>query len=123
MQKPRLHRLAVGTLLALIAPLALAADIAGTWTITFEGAQGTRTNELTVVQTETGYSGSLTGQRGTTELESIAVEGADFSFSFTMQAPAGELDITYSGTVSGDTLTGTIAAPMGSVPFTGARKE
>lgn len=119
----RKARFLLATVVAMLAPLALANGLVGKWTITFEGAQGTRTNELTVVEADDGYTGSLVGQRGTTELASISVDGESFSFSFTMQTPAaGELAITYSGTVSGDTMSGNIETPMGGIPFTGVRE-
>lgn len=119
----RRTRLLLATIAVMIAPVAFAKDVVGTWTITFEGAQGARTNELIVVEADGAFTGSLTGRLGTAPLPSISVDGSSFSFAFTMTTPAGELEVTYSGTVSGDTMSGTIETRMGSVPFNGVRKD
>ena len=116
-------RLILAPLVALLGPVALAGGSAGTWTITVENPQGSRTSELTVAEAEGGYSGSLVGQRGTAELQSINVEGDSFSFTLTMETRMGEFELTYSGTVSGDTLSGNIETSMGGRPFTAVRKE
>lgn len=107
----------------LLAPAALAAGLVGTWTLTGEGRDGPTTSELTVTEADGGYAGTVTGQRGTAELQSITVDGDSFSFVITMQTRMGDLDLTYSGTVSGDTLTASIETPMGSRPVTGVRKQ
>ena len=116
-------RLALTMIVALIGPCAFAAGLAGTWTLTSEGRQGTNTSELTVAATEDGHTGSLAGRRGTAELQSVAVDGDSFSFTVTMETRMGNFDLEYKGTVSGDTLTGTIETPMGDRPFKGTRKE
>lgn len=116
-------RLILATVVALLAPAAFAGGLAGMWTITVENPQGSRTSELTVAEAEGGYAGSLVGQRGTTELQSISVEGDSFSFTLTMETRMGEIELKYSGTVSGDTLSGSIETRMGGRAFTGVRKE
>ena len=98
------------------------AELAGTWALTSEGRQGTNHSVLTVEQTEDGYTGSITGRRGTRELSDLTVDGDSFSFTFMMRAPMGLIELTYSGTVSGDTLSGSIGAPVGDRPFSGTRK-
>ena len=109
---------------ALLGTSALAAGLVGTWTITVEAREGPRTSEFTVSESEGGYTGSLTGQLGTAELQSIRIEdGGDFSFSLTMETRMGDFEIVYSGTVSGDTLSGRVETPLGTRPFTGVRKE
>ena len=40
-----------------------------------------------------------------------------------MRTPMGMIDLTYSGTVAGDSVSGTVATPMGERPFAGERKE
>ena len=116
-------RLIAAAAAALAASAAFAEGLVGTWTLTGEGRDGPTTSELTVTEADGGYAGSLTGRRGTAELESVTVDGDSFSFVITMQTRMGDLELTYSGTVSGDTLTASIETPMGSRPVTGVRKE
>ena len=111
--------------LAAIAALALTshADVAGRWALTSEGPRGTSHSVLTIEQTEDGYRGSIAGQRGARDLPAIAVDGDSFSFELTMPTRMGEIDLAYTGTVSGDTVSGTIATPLGERPFSGIREE
>lgn len=108
-----------------VAGLALAtqADVAGRWALTSEGMRGTNRSVLTIERTEEGYRGSIAGQRGARDLPAIAVDGDSFSFELTLPTRMGEIDLTYTGTVSGDTVSGTIATPMGQRPFSGTREE
>lgn len=110
---------------AAIVALALAAhaDVTGQWALTSEGMRGTNRSVLTIERTEDGYRGTIAGQRGTRDLSALAVDGDDFSFELTMPTRMGAIDLTYTGTVSGDTVSGTIATPMGERPFSGTRKE
>lgn len=98
------------------------AEVAGIWALTSEGPRGTNRSELTIERTEDGYHGVLEGQRGTRKLPAINVDGDSFSFELTMQTRMGDIDLSYTGTVSGDTVSGTIATPMGERPFSGTRK-
>lgn len=111
--------------LAAIAAIGIAAhaEVAGSWALTSEGVRGTNRSVLTIERTDDGYHGVLEGQRGSRELPAIAVDGDSFSFELTMQTRMGEIDLSYAGSVSGDTVSGTIATPMGERPFTGTRKE
>ena len=98
------------------------AELAGTWALTSEGRQGANRSVLTVEQTEDGYTGSIAGRRGTRDVSALTVDGDSFSFTLMMRAPMGLTERTYSGTVSGDTLSGSISTPAGDRPFSGTRK-
>ena len=98
------------------------AELAGAWALTSEGRQGSNHSVLTVEQTEDGYTGSIAGRRGTREVSDLTVDGDSFSFTFMMRAPMGLIELTYNGTVSGDTLSGSISTPVGDRPFSGTRE-
>lgn len=110
---------------AAIAAIGIAthAEVAGSWALESEGFRGTNRSTLTIERTGDGYRGVLEGQRGTRELPSIAVDGDGFSFELTIRSRMGEIDLGYTGTVSGDTVSGTITTPMGQRPFSGTRKK
>jgi hypothetical protein len=52
----------------------------------------------------------------------IVVDGAAFSFKRTLETPQGALELTYTGTVDGDAMTGVANSAFGPVAFTGTRK-
>ncbi len=110
---------------AAIAAIGIAthAEVAGSWALTSEGGRGTNRSTLIIERTAEGYRGTLEGQRGTRELPSIAVDGESFSFELTVRPLMREINLTYAGTVSGDTVSGTITTPRGERPFSGTRKE
>ena len=114
---------ALTMVLALVLGSAAFADPAGVYAITMETRQGMQTLELVIEATERGYSGALNGGRGGDRvIESIDVEGDRFEFPLKVETPMGELNLTYSGTVAGDDVTGNIETPMGTRPFSGSRK-
>ena len=96
--------------------------LVGSWQLRVEGRMGVQTPTLAIVENDGVFSGKIGGDRGTLDIEVIEVEGQSFSFPFTMSTPLREFTLIYSGTRDGDTLTGTVEAPRGPVPFTGERK-
>ena len=103
--------------------LAAHAEVAGKWAITWEGFRGTNRNVLTLEETDDGYQAHIAGPRGERTIDAVAVDGDTFSFDLSMRTRMGMIDLTYSGTVAGDSVSGTVATPMGERPFTGERKE
>lgn len=97
------------------------AEIAGVWTLTVETPRGTQHPTLTITSTPTGYTGVYTGARGELPIARIEADGDNFSFPLTVTMPMGEVELKYSGTVTGDSVAGEIGNPMGSVPFVGVR--
>ena len=96
--------------------------LVGAWQLRVEGRMGVQTPTLVVVENDGVFSGKIGGERGNLDIEVIEVEGQSFTFPFTMSTPIREFTLIYSGTRDGDTLTGTVEAPRGPVPFTGNRK-
>lgn len=115
----------LATTLAIIGTTAFAEGLVGTWTLTSEGREGQPVSaELTVTKADDGYAGNIVGpQGGISELNSIEIDGNSFSFVRPVEGPMGEMDLDYSGTVDGDTLTGEVEALFQSRPITGVRKE
>lgn len=54
-------------------------------------------------------------------ISDVSVEGADFSFKRALTTPQGPMNLAYSGTVDGDTLTGQIVSDFGPIALTGTR--
>ena len=64
-------RVILATAIALAGRAALADGLVGTWTITTTNPEGPTVSELVLTKTEDGYTGVISGPRGTAELLSI----------------------------------------------------
>ena len=97
----------------------MAAD--GTWNLTMQTPMGERRSTLTLSTA----SGTLTGQQeaegNTTDIAEGTVNGNDLSWKVSITNPM-PLTLTFSGTVDGNSLTGSADTGMfGSFPFQGTR--
>jgi hypothetical protein len=116
-------------LATVLAAPAFGQSFVGTWTATAVTPGGGVSETLSVVKTAGGYEvtaklvgaaeGSPTAGPGT----DVVVEGERFSYKRKLATPDGELVITYSGLVSGDTFTGTVEMGGFQVPYNGVRAK
>ena len=117
-----------------------AQNVAGMWEISYETGRGTRTQTLTLTVDGMMLTGTVTftggGRRGggggggpqSIEISDGKIDGSSFSFTVTRTFGDNSIVQSYSGTVDGMTLTGTIEGggrggggqPR---PFTGKRPE
>lgn len=110
-------------LFAGLASPAFAQSFVGTWTATADSPAGKVSETVTVVKTQDGYSitAKLIGvPEGTPEAgpgTDIVLNGDDFSY----KRSVGDLVITYTGVVSGNTFTGTVVLGEYKIPYTGVR--
>jgi hypothetical protein len=92
-------------LLALLATVALAADISGKWTGDMPGRGGeTAPATFTFKVDGDKLTGSLTGPQGDIPLQEGKVAGDQISFSTTLDFGGNSIKIVYKGTVSGDQI-------------------
>ena len=113
-------------LLAALGALAMAAvattNVAGTWDLTVTTQAGTGTPTLVLVQDGENLSGTYTGRFGESAIKGTCKDGA-ITFSFAVNGPMGSAEVTYTGKVEGDAMSGSMQ--MGSIAggtFTGKRK-
>ncbi|HTR46695.1 MAG TPA: hypothetical protein VMM16_04830 [Verrucomicrobiae bacterium] len=90
-------------LLALAAP-ALAADIGGQWTATFNTQVGEQHYVFTFKVDGEKLTGTAKSDNGTSEIQNGSVKGDDVSFCENLNYQGQELKITYTGKVSGDEI-------------------
>lgn len=106
--------------LAHIAP-AQDAKVAGSWDFSAPGRDGNMvTQTLTLQQDGTKLSGTMKGPRGEAPLTGT-ISGNNLSFSITRTTPNGEIKIDYTGTVSGDSIKGTLSVMGNTVDWTAKR--
>ena len=110
-------------------------DVTGTWEISWETPRGTTTTTFLFEQDGTALTGTAQmamrgrpgggGGEGTREVEITdgKVEGNTITFSMAMGMGERSMAFTFKGTVTGDTMEGTMTTARGENPFTGKRKE
>jgi hypothetical protein len=97
-------------------------NVTGTWELTSETPRGTVTSTLVFEQDGTALEGSMESQRGTVEFDGGTVEGNTIAFTIVRSGMGGRtFEMTYTGTVEGDKITGTMSTPRGEQPWTAKR--
>jgi hypothetical protein len=97
----------------------MAAD--GTWNLTMQTPMGERRSTLTLSTADGTLSGKQEAEGDTTDIADGTVSGDDVSWKVSITNPM-PLTLTFSGTVNGNSLTGTADTGMfGSFPFEGTR--
>lgn len=96
--------------------------VAGTWTMTNEGRNGTVTNTLTLTQDGSTLKGSMKGANGNeVPLDSGSIDGNNITFTVTRTGRNGQVMVTYKGTVDGKMMKGTFNAGQNDVDWTATK--
>jgi hypothetical protein len=90
-----------------------AVDVSGVWEITSETPRGTMTRKVTFEQDGSSLNGTMETQMGTVPIQNGLVEGNKISFTVVFSRGDRSFEMTYSGTVDGDTAKGTVQMPRG----------
>lgn len=96
-------------------------SIIGKWILNIDTPRGIQHPTLTIFETNGALSGTYESFRGPLDITSVTAEGNQFSFPLTITVPIGDIEVTYTGTVDGDQMTGLVRNPRGEVPFSGQR--
>ena len=98
------------------------ANVAGEWSLTVEGPNGTGTPSVTFKQDGANLTGTYKGRFGESPLKGT-VKGNDINFVATINAQGQEIPLTYAGAVDGDAMKGKVKfGEMGEGTFTGKKK-
>jgi hypothetical protein len=84
-----------------------ATNVSGTWNATVETQAGTGSPSFVLKQDGENLTGTYKGQFGEAPLKGT-VKGNDISFAFKVDAQGQSLDITYTGKVNGDSMSGKV---------------
>jgi hypothetical protein len=98
-----------------------AVDVTGTWEITSESPRGTMTRNVTFEQEGDKLTGSIETRSGSVPIQQGSIDGNKISFTVVFSRAGNDFEMTYTGTVNGDTAKGTFQTPRGEVPWTGKR--
>ena len=115
--------LAVSAAAVLLATSAIAADanVAGEWELTVESQMGTSNPHFSLKQDGAKVSGTYKGMLGEAPVTGV-VKGNEVTLNLQVNAQGMDLEITYSGTVDGATMQGTVKlGDMGEGKFTGKK--
>ena len=124
--------MAAGASLIAVPSLAANSPVVGVWnteavtdfgtfkaTMTIAEAEGAYTIDIKDVPLE-GAPPSPPSPPGA--VTDVVVDGTMFSFKRKLTTPQGEMNLTYTANVSGDTLTGEVNSDFGPIAMTGTRK-
>jgi hypothetical protein len=95
--------------LTLVAGMAWAGDVSGTWVAEFTTPNGqTRESTFTFEVDGEALTGTVSGRSGDTPIEGGKIVGDEISFSVTRDFGRGEMKFLYEGTLSGDEIPMTV---------------
>jgi hypothetical protein len=98
------------------------AQVAGTWTLSSPGRGGNMQNSaLTLKQDGQKLTGTLAGARGGDAPLTGTVTGNNITFSVTRTTQNGEMTIQYTGTVSGDSMKGSLTMGQNTRDWTATK--
>lgn len=106
-------------------------DVTGNWEITSESPRGIRVIPITFAQEGATVTGSTEMRGSAVEIQDGKIEGNTLTFRIVMSSGERTMEQSYTATVTGDTMEGTISMPAGGMggggggdrPFTAKRVE
>ena len=104
-------------------PAAKVTDVTGTWELNVESPMGSRASDAIFTQTGETLGGKMVSSRGEVPLTGT-VSGDAVKFGINVNVQGQNLQIDYSGTVTGDTMSGTVVfGSFGDGKWTGKKKH
>ncbi|HUP61494.1 MAG TPA: amidohydrolase family protein [Thermoanaerobaculia bacterium] len=102
-----------------------ASPIDGTWNVTVRAPQGSIAMSVTLHAEDGKLTGTYSGDRGSGEIRSGSFDGSAFelTISASAQNEAETTDWVFRGTLSADTMQGTVSTTLGTFDFSGSRSR
>ena len=98
-------------------------DVSGTWELNVESPMGSRASDAIFTQTGETLGGKMVSPRGETPLTGM-ISGETVKFGINVNVQGQNLQIDYTGTVTGDTMSGTVVfGSFGDGKWTGKKKQ
>jgi hypothetical protein len=103
-------------------PAAKVTDVTGTWELNVESPMGSRASDAIFTQSGETLAGKMVSPRGEVPLKG-SMAGDAIKFGINVNVQGQDLQIDYSGTVTGDTMSGTVVfGSFGDGKWTGKKK-
>lgn len=103
---------------------AAASPIDGTWALTVRAPQGSVSIQVTLTAEDGQLTGTFSGDRGSGDIRGGSFDGNAFAFTISANAENAEsTDWAFSGTLSGDAMSGTVSTTLGSFEFSGSKSK
>ncbi len=100
-----------------------AAQVGGMWDLSISTPQGDQNVTMTLTQTGSSFSGSMTSQMGTQTVDAGSVDGRRATWSISMTMGGQAFTISFNGEVDGNRIRGSASmGDMGSFTFTGEKR-
>lgn len=101
-----------------------ASAVDGTWALSVRAPQGNVSITVTLRAESGRISGTFSGDRGSGDIRGGSFDGTNVSFTIAAQSEGEEAsDWVFRGTLSGTSMTGTVATNLGSFDFSGSKSE
>ena len=114
--------LALAFALSLPYPAIAQVDVTGDWVVTVESPQGTTSIDATMKQAGEDLTGSITSPMGSVDFKGKVIKDA-LNVKYNLELQGNSIEITMTGTVAGDSITGNLNfGGMGDVPWTAKKK-
>src|SRR6185295_10624653 len=95
--------------------------IDGTWALTVRMPQGSASIQVTLRAEDGKLTGSFSGDRGSGEVKGGSFDGTTVDFTITPTASEAEAsDWAFHGTLTGDTMSGTVTTALRNFEFSGS---
>ena len=103
---------------------AAAAPIDGSWSLNVSAPQGSVSIQVTLRAEDGRLTGTFSGDRGSGDIRGGTFDGTAFEFTISANAPDAEsTDWVFRGTVSGDSVSGSVSTTLGSFEFSGSKSK
>ncbi len=97
-------------------------QVAGTWNITIEAPGQELPVTLILTQQGDKITGQMqAGQLGNSDIKNGIVTTGGISFDATVNFGGQSIDLSVSGKIEGNKISGSVSTPMGAVPFSGSK--
>jgi len=84
-------------------------DIAGVWEVSFETPMGARTYMAAFVQDKDALKVTMKSAQGTEMKGEGKIKGSEAAWSVVVNAPMGEIVLSFKGKIAGETMAGTVS--------------
>jgi hypothetical protein len=98
-----------------------AADLSGTWTLSVDLGGQNLPATLTLKQDANRLSGTLQSALGSAEVANGSVGADGFRFTAIISIQGQSMEVTFAGTATGNSMTGSATSAQGAATFTGTR--